>query len=116
MSWHGDLPYAASFEKLLLALFAFGFCSPLQKRYEIDQLLNRQEVIVFAHCSSPLFHRVTWGCHDRMRFNCGFSKETNNPNPQTNFPRALVPVIREREKKPSEKATTEKPHCQVAIA
>jgi hypothetical protein len=41
----------ASFEKLLLALFAFGFCPSLQKRYDIDQRLNRQEVIVFAHCS-----------------------------------------------------------------
>jgi hypothetical protein len=41
---------------------------------------------------------------------------TNNPNPKTNFTTAILPVIREREKKPSEKGTTEKPHCQGAIA
>ena len=81
----------------MIRLFTLDFFPLVQKRHDVDQLLNRQEMIVFAHCSSPLFHRVTWGCHVRMRFNYRFSKDTNNSNPQTNFPWAIVPVVCERE-------------------
>ena len=66
--------HTTGLRKFLFALFALGFCPLFQKRHEIDQLLNRQEVIIFAHRSPTLLDRVTWGCHDCMGFNNRFSQ------------------------------------------
>jgi hypothetical protein len=60
--------------RLALVLFAFDFRPMFQERDQVDQLLNGQEMIAYTHGRPSLFHRVTWGCHDCVGFDNGFSK------------------------------------------